>query len=44
MTPKDVDYMDPETRNAFWVMMKYEDEKAENDKFIAQSKMAHQKK
>jgi hypothetical protein len=41
MTPKQVDDTDPEVRNALWIMMKYEDERKENDKFIQQSKEFH---
>jgi len=44
MSPREVDEMDPETRNAFWVMMKYEEEKAEHDAFKRQSQAFHNKK
>lgn len=43
MTPQEVDDLDPENRNALWIMMKYEDEKNEHEAFKAQSKQAHQK-
>ena len=41
LSPQEVDDLDPETRNALWIMMKYEDEKLEHEQFKAQSKAAH---
>ena len=43
LSPKEVDELDPETKNALWVILKYEDEKIEHDNFIAQSKAFHAK-
>ena len=43
MTPKEVDDIDPELRNAFWNMMRYEDEQKESEAFKQQSKAFHAK-